>query len=98
MIRIENDCVGCPQGCINCGRKSVLHWYCDRCEAEVDDGELWKYDGEELCMECLKEAVPRADECADSYESDYEEDAYDRADYEYDRWRDMEEEKYEGCD
>lgn len=92
MIRNENDCVGCPQGCINCGRKSVPHWYCDRCEAEVDEWELWKYEGEELCEECLKEAVPKVDYT--DHENDDYDDAFDRADYEYDRWRDMEEEKY----
>ncbi len=53
MRRYENDCVGCPQGCINCGRKSVLHLYCDRCEEEVET--LYTIDGnEELCEDCLK--------------------------------------------
>ena len=86
MIKIENDCVGCPQGCINCGRKRVPHWYCDRCEAEVDEGELWKVDGEQICEECLKEMYPKVtDDDADDYD-----DVYDQADYYYDRLRDKE--------
>jgi len=62
MIRIENDCVGpCPQGCINCGRKHVAHWYCDVCDAEVDEGELWDVDGTQMCKDCLLEAFPKVE-------------------------------------
>lgn len=52
MIKYENDCVGCPQGCIHCGRDKTQHLYCDKCDEDVE--ELYKVDGEELCEECLK--------------------------------------------
>lgn len=53
MLKYENDCVDCPQGCIQCGRNHTPHLYCDECgeDAEV----LYDYDGEELCQECLLE-------------------------------------------
>lgn len=87
MIKIENDCVGCPQGCINCGRKHTPHWYCDRCDAEVDEGELYKVDGEQICEECLLDMYPKV--TYDDVNDDYD-DVWDRADYEYDRWKDKE--------
>lgn len=53
MIRIENDCVGCPQGCISCGRKHIPHYYCDECEEEISENDMYDDDGEMLCRECL---------------------------------------------
>ena len=53
MIKYENECVGCPQGCIHCGRDKTQHLYCDRCGADCE--ELYVFDGEELCEECLLE-------------------------------------------
>ena len=51
MIKYEDDCVGCPQGCIHCGRDNTKHLYCDRCGDDVE--ELYNFLGEELCEECL---------------------------------------------
>ena len=51
MIKYENECVGCPQGCVHCGRDKTQHLYCDRCGE--DSEELYVFDGEELCEECL---------------------------------------------
>lgn len=53
MIRYENDCVGCPQGCINCGRKHTPHFYCDKCGEEFEPEALYDYDGEMVCANCL---------------------------------------------
>jgi hypothetical protein len=55
MVRVENDCVGCPQGCINCGRKYVEHFYCDKCGEE--DTLYESYNGEQLCKECLIDVI-----------------------------------------
>ena len=57
MIRVENECVGCPQGCIHCGRDKTQHLYCDRCGE--DSEELFIFDGEELCEDCLKNSLER---------------------------------------
>lgn len=53
MIKIENDCVGCGMPClgVSCPNRKVPHLYCDKCKEEVD--ELYKYDDEQLCEECL---------------------------------------------
>lgn len=53
MLKFENDCVGCPQGCISCGRKHVPYYYCDRCEGNFEPDELYDVDGEMVCAECL---------------------------------------------
>lgn len=57
MINIvyESDCVGCPQGCINCGRsekKPRAEMICDECGYE--DEVLYKVDGQEVCIDCVK--------------------------------------------
>ena len=57
MIKFENECVGCPQGCVHCGRDKTQHLYCDRCGE--DSEELYVFDGEELCEDCLKNSLER---------------------------------------
>ena len=63
MIKIENECVGCPpeMGCIgsSCPYIRVPHLYCDKCGADVD--ELFADETGEftLCEECLVEVTPR---------------------------------------
>ena len=51
-VRIENDCVECPQGCIDCGLKRTKHYYCDRCKDEVE--KIYHFEGEELCIDCIE--------------------------------------------
>lgn len=88
-ITFEDECVGCPKGmgCLgsSCPYKNVPHWTCDECDAEVDEGELWDVNGKQICEECLKEMFPKVE-----YKAEEPDDEYDRADYEYDRWKDEE--------
>lgn len=52
MVRLENRCVSCPQGCANCGRDRAKVLVCDDCGDEVDD--LWYgNDGGEYCKYCI---------------------------------------------
>ena len=55
MITYEDECVGCPTelGCLGsaCPNMNVKHLYCDKCKDDVE--KLYKYDGEEICEECL---------------------------------------------
>ena len=55
MVTYENECVGCPpeRGCLEsaCPNRNVRRLYCDRCGNEEE--KLYKYDGEELCADCL---------------------------------------------
>ena len=55
MITYEDECVGCPteMGCLvsACPNRNVKHLYCDKCKDDVE--KLYKYDGQEICEECL---------------------------------------------
>jgi hypothetical protein len=50
----ENECVDCGFPCLGnvCPHRNVTRFYCDRCGEETT---LYHYDGEELCIECIKE-------------------------------------------
>lgn len=58
MRRYVNNCVGCPpeRGCLGsaCPKRRVLEISCDECG---DDGEIFDYDGQELCRDCLISAL-----------------------------------------
>lgn len=58
MIRIENDCVGCPpeMGCLGdgCPYRNVPCYYCDECG---ENETLYHFDGEELCIDCIKKRL-----------------------------------------
>ena len=61
MKRIENECVGCTDvglHCLgnSCPYRNVEHHYCDACGEE---DELYDFDGEELCIECIKDILDK---------------------------------------
>ena len=51
MIKIEDRCVMCPQGCVSCGASHTPVRCCDVCGEEMD--EWYDIDGDELCKDCL---------------------------------------------
>ena len=57
MITYEDECVGCPAelGCMGsaCPNRNVKYLYYDECGDDVE--KLYKYDGQEICEECLLE-------------------------------------------
>jgi hypothetical protein len=61
MIEYRDNCVGChpEKGCKgnSCENRNVETWICDRCHEEVDRGDLWEYDGYNLCEECCVEKL-----------------------------------------
>lgn len=61
-VKIVDECVGCPQGCINCGRKHVEVSVCDWCEEYA--AEFYDIDGEEVCKDC---AIDYIKENAESF-------------------------------
>lgn len=74
---IENFCVGCPQGCINCGRKKdVLVITCDWCGDDIyypEDAE--DVNGNDVCHKCYERFEnDELDEFGNEIE---EEDVYD---------------------
>lgn len=59
MIRYENECVQCGLPCfLSCPHQRVPHYYCDACGAE---DVLYPYDGEELCLDCIFDSLPKAE-------------------------------------
>ncbi len=56
IIRLENECVDCGLTCLGplCPHKSVKHFYCDECGEE---DELFEFDGEDLCIDCIKKRL-----------------------------------------
>lgn len=64
MVKYENECVGCNtilDGCLGsaCQYKHVPHFYCDDCNEEDD---LYEFDGEQLCIECIKKRLDKVTE------------------------------------
>lgn len=62
MINYENDCCDCATPgypCLgsSCSLVNVPHFYCDHCGDEVGEGELYRYEGEELCEYCVLNAL-----------------------------------------
>ena len=51
MVTYENNCVGCPTYCIDCGAKHQMVCYCDKCGDEVS--ELYKWNDEQWCRDCI---------------------------------------------
>ena len=58
MIVKDNDCVGC-ETCMGCGRRYGYYYHvCDRCESSE---QLYIWDGEELCAECILNGLEKVD-------------------------------------
>ena len=53
MKKIENGCIQCGLPClgISCPNNEVVRYYCDECGSEET---LFDYEGEELCIDCVK--------------------------------------------
>lgn len=62
MVKIENECVGCPpeKGCIGsaCKYMNVKRYYCDKCKDETD---IFYFDDRELCIHCIEEELCKVD-------------------------------------
>ena len=50
---IENICVGCPKGCVQCGRKEEEIIVCDKCE----DFAEYSFGGADYCADCFEEEL-----------------------------------------
>ena len=63
MREYSNECVGCPpeRGCLgdSCPNRHVLRFYCDGCDEET---QLYEYEGEELCIDCIEERLEKVTE------------------------------------
>ena len=74
MIKIEDECVGCPteMGCLgsNCKYSNVPHLICDECELETT---LYHFNGRQLCIDCI---IDELEEVTLEYAMEEEEDRY----------------------
>ena len=64
MVTFTNECCDCAvpgYPCIgdSCSLRHVPHFYCDDCGGEVDEGELYDFAGEELCLDCIEKQLPK---------------------------------------
>lgn len=52
---VDNDCVGCPQGCIHCGRGDYEYYECDGCDdkSTLNDDTLYRDGDKHYCLACL---------------------------------------------
>lgn len=49
----DNNCVGCPQGCIHCGRGDFQYYECDGCGNTSFDVKIYKHTNGTYCAKCL---------------------------------------------
>ena len=64
MRKKLNECVGCkglglPCFGSSCPNRNVIRLYCDRCGEETN---LYYYNGEELCIECITKTLEEVKE------------------------------------
>lgn len=62
MVKQERDeCVSCGLPCLheNCPNKHAIYYICDNCGESVPSTDLFKWDGEEWCKECILDNVER---------------------------------------
>lgn len=62
MIYIANECCDCatenyPCTGSLCPLTKIKHYVCDKCGDELLSGELYYFDGEELCINCIVEEL-----------------------------------------
>lgn len=60
MRVVVNECVDCGLPCLgsSCPKKNVVRYLCDECEEEE---ELYYFDGEELCLNCIEERLEKVE-------------------------------------
>lgn len=64
MVHVENDCVGCPQGCIRCGRQYDYYvWECDECGNQFySEDEVVRINGKDYCDRCYERIFEEEEE------------------------------------
>lgn len=65
MVTYENECCGCAvpaYPCMGsaCPNRNVPHFYCDKCEDEVEELYQWN-DTEQWCIDCIKKNLKKVE-------------------------------------
>lgn len=60
MKETTNECVSCGLHCLgdSCPYWNVTRFYCDKCG---DETQLYYYDGQELCIDCIKNQLEKVE-------------------------------------
>ena len=55
MIKYQNDCVDCGLPCKGsaCEYSNVPHYFCDECGEECGENDMYSFEDQELCEDCL---------------------------------------------
>jgi len=56
----DDDCIGCPQGCVHCGRGAFRYTtaiICEKCGAECET--LYETDEGNKCQDCVLKDMPK---------------------------------------
>lgn len=58
MRTVTDECCSCATEsypCLgsSCPNRNVVRYYCDRCKEEFYPEELYQYESEEVCAECI---------------------------------------------
>lgn len=66
MIYYENECCDCATDaypCVGavCPLRRVKHYACDSCHSDVEYGELFYFNGQELCISCIQELLEQVE-------------------------------------
>lgn len=66
MIYYEDNCFCCESSgypCIGryCPNRNVKMYECDKCNEEVDYGNLFHWNGQEFCIDCIKEELEKVE-------------------------------------
>ncbi len=59
MVGFINNCCNCATPSYPCQQelcpnRHVKIYICDKCKSTVDFGELFYFDGDELCIDCIQ--------------------------------------------
>ena len=62
MIKYENECVNCGIPlCLgeSCPNQKVIHYYCDECYAKDEDVDLYYFEDQHLCLNCIEKQLEK---------------------------------------
>lgn len=64
MIKYVNECCGCAvpaYPCLgsSCPNRNVPHYVCDNCGVDDEDEDIYEFDGQQLCAECILNSLEK---------------------------------------
>lgn len=74
--QIVNECVSCGLPCLGsaCPNRNIARFTCDDCEEYFDTDELYMYDGEMFCSDCLLKKFETAEQAGYDYSKEIDDE------------------------